>query len=160
MSVAYESVIYKRGKIEKGEDSGRFTAIYYDNSPSPLSVGGNGTNTLFGSGGVLAGASSVFGELGGENPNYLAAIVQGANVVSNAKKLDLKTEGYSISSGVLGSIQTTGNQPGGIRGAAEQGLSQSGVGQLGRFGINLFTDKNSTTNGNTTKATPSSPTGK
>jgi hypothetical protein len=159
MSVAYESVLYNRGKIKKGEDSDRFTAVYYDKSPSPLSVGGNGTNTLFGAGGVLAGASSVFGELGNENPNYLAAIVQGANVVSNAKKLDLKTEGYSITSGVLGSIQATGNQPGGIRGAAEQGLGQSGVGQLGKFGINLFTDKNSTTNG-TTRGTPKNTTEK
>ena len=158
MTIAYEDVLYNSGKITKGSDSSKFTAVYYDTSPSPLSVSGNGTNTLFGSGGVLAGASSVFGNLTGENPNYLAAAIQGANVVKNAKNLNLKTEGYSISSGVLGSIQATGNQPGGTRGAANQGLNQSGIGQLGNVIINSFADKNSSAN-NKTQATPSKITG-
>jgi hypothetical protein len=154
MTVAYEDVLYKSGSITKGDESSKFTAVYYDTSPSPLSVGGNGTNTLFGAGGVLAGAASVFGNLDSNDPNYLAAVVQGVNVVKNAKNLNLKTEGYSIVSGVLGNIQATGNQPGGTRGAAEQGLSQSGIGQLGRVGINIFANKNSSTNG-TTPATES-----
>jgi hypothetical protein len=154
MTVAYEDVLYKSGAITSGDESSKFTAVYYDTSPSPLSVGGNGTNTLFGAGGVLAGAASVFGNLSSDDPNYLAAVVQGVNVVKNAKNLNLKTEGYSIVSGVLGNIQATGNQPGGTRGAAEQGLSQSGIGQLGRVGINIFANKNSSTNG-TTPATES-----
>jgi hypothetical protein len=158
MTIAYEDVLYNSGKITKGSESSKFTAVYYDTSPSPLSVGGNGTNTLFGAGGVLAGASSVFGNLTGDNPNYLAAVIQGANVVKNAKNLNLKTEGYSMVSGVLGSIQATGNQPGGTLGAARQGLNQSGIGQLGNVMINSFAGQNSSVN-NTIQSKPSNITG-
>lgn len=149
MTVIYETVVYKEGTIEKGKSSGEFTAKYYDTSPSPLSISGNGTNTLFGKGGIIAGAGSVLGNL--QKGNILGAVIQGANVFRNAKSMGVKgvvQEGYSILTGVLGEVQQTGNQPGGIGSAIQNGLNQRGI------GINLFSGKNSSVNG-TTPTTPS-----
>lgn len=147
MTLSYETVIYKEGTISKDSPEG-FSAIYYDTSPSPLSISGNGTNTLLGAGGVIAGASSVFGSLA--QGNILGALIQGNNLVRNAGQLTkagLKNEGYSILTGVLGEVQATGNQPGGIGSAIQNGINQRGV------GINLFANQNSTVNG----TTPSKP---
>lgn len=158
MTVAYEAVIYKTGKVVKNSKPEGFASIHYDTSPSPLSIAGNGTNTLFGAGGVLAGAGSVFGTLAeAKSPlDYLSAAIQAKNVAKNARSLSkagLKYEGYSIIGGVLGNIQAQGNQPGGTQSAIQQG-----VGALGPVGVNLFSNKNSSVNG-TTKATPSKLTG-
>jgi hypothetical protein len=158
MNLAYETVIYKSGKIVKNSKPEGFAAVYYDTTPSPLSVGGNGTNTLFGSGGVLAGAGSVFGTLAtAKSPlDYLSAAIQAKTVAKNARSLNkagLKQEGLSIVTGALRDVQSTGNQPGGARSALEQGL-----GAAGSVGVNLFSNKNTSING-TTKATPSKLTG-
>jgi len=139
MTVAYEDVIYSSGRIKKGSDSAEFTALYYDNTPSPLSVGGNGSSTLFGAGGVIAGVDSVFESI--SDGNFLGAAIQAATTVRNARNItaaSLKTEAYSIAGGVLGTIATQGNQPGGIVGAAVTGVQQSGLGVLGTVGVKLF----------------------
>jgi hypothetical protein len=141
MTVAYETVIYREGKITK-TDPERFSAVYYDTSPSTLSIAGNGTNRLFGPGGILAGASAVFGNEG----NILQRAIIGANVIRNARSITkggLKQEGYSILSGVLGEIQQTGNQPGGVGSAIQNGINQRGI------GINIFSNQNSSVNGST-----------
>lgn len=151
MTVAYETVIYKEGKISKTSPE-RFSAVYYDTTPSPLSIGGNGTNTLFGPGGILAGASAVFGSEG----SILERAILGVNVLRNAKSVTsagLKTEGYSILTGVLGSVQQTGNQPGGVGAAVQNGINQRGL------GINIFSSQNTSVN-NTTQTKPSNLTGK
>lgn len=168
MSVAFENVIYKTGgKIVKKSEPEGFAAVYYDTTPSPLSVGGNGTNTLFGAGGVIAGAAGIFGEdglLNKENKSpldYLALAIQGnklAKNVSSLSKSGLKTEGYSILNGVLGEVQATGNQPGGIGEAIKTGANQSGLGVLGNIGVNIFSGQNTSVTGNT-KAKPSKLTG-
>lgn len=150
MTVTYETVLYKEGTITKSSPEG-FTAMYYDTSPSPLSIGGNGTNTLFGAGGILAGASAIFGGEG----NLLQKAILGANVLRNAKQMGkggLMQEGYSIITGVLGNVQQTGNQPGGVGAAVQNGLNQRGI------GINLFGNQNSSVNG-TTPTKPSTLTG-
>ena len=157
MQVAYEDVVYNGGKINGSAEASAFTAVYYDKSPSPLSVGGNGTNSLFGAGGVIAGAESVFGQL--ESGNFLGALITANTTIKNAKNINLKQEGYSIVSGVLGNIQATGNQPGGVIGALQSGIAQSSIGQSGQFGINLFSGQNSSISG-TTLAAPSKLTGK
>lgn len=167
MSVAYENVLYNQGKIVKGSSPEGFAAVYYDTSPSPLSIGGNGTKTLFGPGGVIDGAASIFGENGSlanaKSPlDYLGVALQAKTLGQNARALSksgLKTEGYSILTGVLGNVQATGNQPGGVSAAVQAGLSQTGVGALGNIGINLFSGNNSSVNG-TTQATPTKLTGK
>ena len=145
MTVAYETVVYKEGMITKTNPE-RFSAVYYDTTPSPLSIAGNGTNTLFGPGGVIAGAQAIFNN----DTSVLGRVIQGANVLRNAGSITkggLKQEGYSILTGVLGSIQQTGNQPGGVGAAVQNGINQRGL------GINIFSGQNSSING-TTPATP------
>lgn len=145
MTVAYETVLYKEGRITK-TDPERFSAVYYDTSPSPLSIGGNGTNTLFGPGGVIAGASALFDS----DRGILERAIIGANVFRNSKsisKAGLKQEGYSILTGALGNIQQTGNQPGGVGSSVQNGLNQRGI------GINLFSSQNSSVN-ETTQSQP------
>jgi hypothetical protein len=159
MTLAYESVVYKQGRIKKKEESGAFTAKYYDNTPSPLSVGGLGTNTLFGGGGVIAGANSVLNSV--SDGNLLGAFIQAKTLSKNVQSLSksgLKQEGYSILGGVLGNISQVGNQPGGLTQSIVQGFSQRGYGTSARIGVNLFSNKNTSVN-NTTKATPKNITG-
>ena len=156
MSVAYETVLYNSGTISKNSPIG-FSATYYDTTPSPLSIGGNGNNSLFGAGGIISGAGSVFGSLA--QGNLLGALIQGNTLLKNAKTVTsagLKQEGYSILTGVLGNVQATGNQSAGIGAAAAAGLPPSGV--LGNVAVNLFGNKNSSVNGITT-ATPVTTTG-
>lgn len=151
MSLIYETVRYNQGTITKGSAAGAFSAVYYDNTPSPLSVSGNGTKTILGAGGVLAGADAVLGSLA--SGNFLAAAIQANTAVKNLKqitKASLVQEGYSIVNGALGNIAATGNQPAGQGTSTQPGL--------GNVGINLYSNKNSSVNG-TTKTTPSNLTG-
>lgn len=41
MGIAYEDVLYYQGEIIAGEAPGAFAAHYYDNEPSPVSIGGS-----------------------------------------------------------------------------------------------------------------------
>jgi len=157
MTMVFENVFYNSGYIQKDTAAGAFSAVYYDKTPSPLSVGGNGTNTLFGAGGVIAGANGVLGNLA--SGNILGAAIGAVTTFNNAKNLNLKQEGYSIVNGVLGNIQANGNQPGGVGSALVNGINQSGLGVLGNVGINLFSGQNSSVNGKT-QATPSNITGR
>jgi hypothetical protein len=159
MTLAYEDVVYKQGKIKKNDKSGAFTAKYYDNTPSPISVGGLGTNTLLGAGGVIAGANTVLNSF--SEGNILGGLIQARTVarnLSSISKSSLTTEGYSILGGVLGTISQTGNQPGGLSQAINQGINQTGYGTSARIGVNLFSNKNTSVNG-TTRATPRNITG-
>lgn len=157
MTVQYETVLYRYGDIKKGSHAGEFTAKYYDNTPSPLSIGGNGATKLFGANGVIAGAESVFGILGKENAtplDYLAAAIQTKTLVKNVSQLNkagLAKEGYSILSGALGNISTVGNQPDGLTTANVTAVvNQSILGAAGTTGINLFSGKNSSITGQIT----------
>ena len=92
MQILYETVIYKAGVINRDTVPG-FATINYDNSPSPLTVLGGGTNSIFGPGGVVDGVGSVLGNL--RTGNVLGAILGAANTYNNAKKLkksDVKEE--------------------------------------------------------------------
>lgn len=91
MTVAYEAVYYKTGKVQQGDPPG-FGVEHYDTTPSPLSIAGGGTRTLFGSGGVLAGASSVFGDLATgkafDSPlSFVSTAIKAVNTYQNAKSL-------------------------------------------------------------------------
>jgi hypothetical protein len=146
MTFQYETVRYREGQITKASPEG-FAATYYDASPSPLSVAGNGTNTVLGPGGVISGANAVLGALG--QGNILGAAILGANVARNARQISkagLKQEGYSILTGVLGDVQANANQPGGVGAAVQSGINQRGI------GVNLFSGSNTSVNG-TTQAT-------
>jgi len=91
MTLAYEAVNYDEGNVSKGNPPG-FASSHYDHTPSPLSLAGGGTATVFGPGGVLAGASTIFGDLASgktfDNPaNFLTTAIQTINTYQNAKSL-------------------------------------------------------------------------
>lgn len=153
MNLAYENVIFKTGEIKKGGKPDGFTVAYYDTAPSPLSVGGNGTATLFGAGGVIAGAGGLFGTLANASSplDYINAAIQAKNLSKNVRELSkagLKQEGYSILKGVLGNITTNNNQPNSV---GSTPTNNGNFGGLGNIGVNIF---NNSSGSNTTKATP------
>ena len=106
MSVAYETVFYGAGRVKKDTPTG-FAMFHYDTSPSPLSLAGGGNNSVFGPGGVVAGALDIFGDVSNVlNPDskvsplgVLGTVIKGANLVRNVQgitKESLRAEGYKI----------------------------------------------------------------
>ena len=92
MQILYETVLYKTGIINKNNVPG-FATINYDNSPSPLTILGGGTNSIFGPGGVVDGIGSVIKNV--QSGNILGAILSASNTYNNAKKIkkkDVKSE--------------------------------------------------------------------
>ena len=85
---------------------------HYDQSPSPLSVLGGGTNSIFGPGGIVDGIGSVISNV--QSGNILGAILGASNTYNNAKKIkkrDVKEELKGIAKdGVL----SVGKQAGSI----------------------------------------------
>tara|TARA_Y100000592_G_C5443600_1_gene304769 strand:- start:149 stop:1537 length:1389 start_codon:yes stop_codon:yes gene_type:complete len=87
MQILYETVIYGSGIINRSDVPG-FATINYDNSPSPLTVLGGGTNSIFGPGGVVDGIGSVIRNV--QSGNILGAILSASNTYNNAKKIKKK----------------------------------------------------------------------
>ena len=65
-----------------------FAQVNYDNEPSPLTVLGGGTNSIFGPGGIVDGVGSVIRNVRGGN--ILGAILSASNTYNNAKKIKKK----------------------------------------------------------------------
>ncbi len=115
LTVEYETVIYDTSPTNFSSiQKPGFAMNHYDNTPSPLSIGGVGTNSILGPGGILAGASDVFGSLsnlGTASPlDILNTAIKGANLVRNAKsisKAGIAQEASGILTGVLGNISST-----------------------------------------------------
>jgi len=84
MQILYETVIYKAGIVNKNNVPG-FATINYDRSPSPLSILGGGTNSIFGPGGIVDGIGSVMRNV--QSGNILGAILGASNTYNNAKKI-------------------------------------------------------------------------
>jgi hypothetical protein len=84
MTVAYESVFYADGPIQEGTSPKGFAQEHYDSTPSPISAGS--AASLFGSAGVLAGGTSVLGDIAGGKAD-LGTLLTAARTVNNAKKL-------------------------------------------------------------------------
>ena len=87
MQILYETVIYGSGLIKNNGIPG-FATIHYDKEPSPLTVLGGGTNSIFGPGGVVDGIGSVIRNV--QNGNILGAIISASNTYNNAKKIKKK----------------------------------------------------------------------
>jgi hypothetical protein len=90
MQILYETVRYSSGVIRpqgfnRGEGVPGFATIHYDNEPSPLTVLGGGTNSIFGPGGVVDGIGSVIRNV--QSGNILGAILGASNTYNNAKKI-------------------------------------------------------------------------
>lgn len=88
MSVAYESVFYADGPIDEGNSPKGFGTVHYDNTPSPIAAGSS--SSLFGSAGILAGGTSVLGDIASGKAD-LGTLLTAARTVKNAK--DLTKEG-------------------------------------------------------------------
>ena len=133
MTIAYEAVLYGQSKVSQNNPKG-FAGEFYDKTPSPLTIAGGGTTSLFGSGGVLGGIGDVLGDIAEgkafSNPGaILGTLVKGSNIVRNSRRLSsegLRQEGFSIIKGALG---TTGA----ITGAVANSVfpKSSGTGQTG-----------------------------
>jgi hypothetical protein len=120
MTVAFESVNYDWGSNTK--EPKNFNKNFYDKTPSPLSVGGNGSSTIFGQYGVLSGAADVLGTLG--SGNIIGAAIKGVTLARNASKINkasLKSEATNVINSALGNLSVTGNQANGVGSAIQTG---------------------------------------
>ena len=111
MQVFYETVIYKSGIVGKVAVPG-FAALNYDNEPSPLTVLGRGTNSIFGPGGVVDGIGSTIRNV--REGNILGAILSASNTYNNAKKLKKKDVKAELKGIAKKGIQEVGKQAGSI----------------------------------------------
>jgi hypothetical protein len=70
MTVSYENVIYKQGKIVKETNPPGFAADYYDSISSPLSAGASSANAELTSQGLGPGEAEIYGTYSANNPDY------------------------------------------------------------------------------------------
>lgn len=135
MTIAYEAVYYNNGLVSKNNPPG-FGFEHYDTVPSPLTLAGGGTRTLFGQAGVLAGADAVFGNVSSmlTNPqertlgNILSTAFIAHNTYNNASQLSnsgVKAELTGLVSGSLGKVANQGL--GGITGTSFPVANTSGA---------------------------------
>jgi len=120
MTLAYESVYYENGLVSQGNPLG-FGVDHYDTVPSPISLAGGGTRSLFGAGGVLAGASSVFGSVASgqafSSPaNFVATAITAVNTYNNSQQLSRTGITEELTNVTNRSLSTvTGNSAGAVR---------------------------------------------
>jgi hypothetical protein len=120
MTVNYEFVVYKTGKIVKNTSPIGFATVYYDRTPSPLGVGGSGN--IFGPGGIISGIGDVFGSNGSfataRSPlDLLGAALQTKQLAKNIKNLkseSARKEGYLIAGSVIAGALSNTSQPNNI----------------------------------------------
>jgi hypothetical protein len=88
MQIMYETVLYGAGLVNKNNVKG-FATVHYDLEPSPLSVLGGGTTSIFGPGGIVDGIGSVISDI--QTGNFgVGTILKGINTYNNAKKIKAK----------------------------------------------------------------------
>lgn len=136
MTVGYEAVLYGCGTVKKDKPSG-FATFHYDLNPSPLSVLGGGSSSVFGPGGVISGINELFGtkpsmcgeETSGSPLNLLQMAIGGANILRNAKNLtkgQIASEGLAMLGGAIKGFGNTGNLPSlGVVGTGVAGIGLS-----------------------------------
>ena len=117
MSLAYEAVYYETGRVGQNSPPG-FGFEHYDTVPSPISLAGGGTRTLFGAGGVLAGADAVFGNVANmlTNPqeltlgNIINTAIIANNTYNNANQLSKTGVKAELTNITVGGLSTVANQ--------------------------------------------------
>jgi hypothetical protein len=140
LSIAYESVIYQEGRIIPGTAPEAWTAIYYDNTPSPYGAAGNSRNPYDLSSAKLIGGTS-------KNPNPLLDIgmILAKNYVNRNGLGKLGPVGYNIAGGVLGAV---GGTAAGKYSSPPSTQGQPGILNLpGGVGINIFKGLNTSVDG-------------
>jgi hypothetical protein len=120
MTIEYETVFMSRGPVTAGTAPKGFATRHYDKTPSPLSLAGGGTTSVFGVGGVLGGLfglsgdKSAFSDIEGGGVSgpgsLLRTAIQTANRLKNLKRLSkegLREEGYNIIKEGIGRVGGT-----------------------------------------------------
>jgi hypothetical protein len=94
MQIFYETVLYGVGLVKPSVAGGGrgvpgFATVHYDLEPSPLSVLGRGTTSIFGPGGIVDGIGSVISDV--QNDNFsVGTILTAVNTYNNARKIKAK----------------------------------------------------------------------
>ena len=135
MQVQYETVWYAWGGVTEGTAPKSFgpASGHYDKTPSPNSLAGGGTTSLFGQGGVAAGASDIFGDITSgqafSSPTaFLGTVLKAGSLSGNIKNLTkegLKQEGFGILKDQLGRV-SAGDISGVANTAFPKSISASG----------------------------------
>ena len=146
MQILYETVLYKTGIINKNNVPG-FATINYDNSPSPLTILGGGTNSIFGPGGVVDGIGSVIKNV--QSGNILGAILSASNTYNNAKKIKKKDVKEELKGIAKDGILEIGKQAGSITNP----ISQFSVGAAVAAGVVLASAKGTSDSKNKSNTT-------
>ena len=145
MQVYYETVTYDSGTVNKTDMPG-FATLNYDHEPSPLTVFGRGTNSIFGPGGVVDGVGSVMKNI--RQGNILGAILGASNTYNNAKKIGKKGAKEELKGLAKKGVLEVGKQAGTI----SSPVAQFGVGIVGAAAT-IATAKGLTDNNNTANTT-------
>jgi len=109
MQILYETVIYSSGLVKEIDS---FATLHYDREPSPLTVLGGGTNSIFGPGGVVDGIGSVIRNV--QSGNILGAILSASNTYNNAKKIKKKDVQEELKGIAKEGVLEVGKQAGSI----------------------------------------------
>ena len=141
MQILYETVIYKAGIVNRNNVPG-FATVNYDQSPSPLSVLGGGTNSIFGPGGIVDGIGSVISNV--QSGNILGAILGASNTYNNAKKIKKRDVKEELKGIAKDGILSVGKQAGSITNP----VSQFSVGAAVVAGVAIASAKGTTDNNN------------
>ena len=106
MTIQYETVWYARGPVKDGSAPKSFGSAsgHYDQVPSPNSLSGGGTSSVFGVGGIAGCVADVFGDISSgaafSSPtNFLGTVLKATSISQNAKSLGkegLRQEGFGI----------------------------------------------------------------
>jgi hypothetical protein len=141
MQILYETVIYKSGIVNKNNVPG-FATINYDNSPSPLTILGGGTNSIFGPGGVVDGIGSVIRNV--QSGNILGAILGASNTYNNAKKIKKSAVKEELKGIAKDGILEVGKQAGSITNP----VAQFSVGAAAIVGASVLASARGTADNN------------
>ena len=98
MSLVYESILYGTGSVIKGKEPTGFADLFYDKTPSPLSIGGGTLTSIFGPGGLITAGSSIiedaltiYGEGNVQEPGIgplgLGTIISAANFYKSIRSI-------------------------------------------------------------------------
>jgi hypothetical protein len=130
MQIMYETVVYGTGIIafDKNKIPG-FATIHYDHEPSPLSVFGKGSQSIFGPGGVVQGIGSVMRSV--NEGNYLGAILGSINTYNNAKKIKKSAAKEELKGIVKEGVKEFGKQAGTINSTGVGGFNVGSAVALG-----------------------------
>ena len=142
MQIFYETVLYKSG-IGNVNNIPGFATVNYDKEPSPLTVLGGGTNSIFGPGGVVDGIGSVIKNV--QTGNILGAILSASNTYNNAKKIKKKDAKEELKGLAKKGVLEIGKQAG-----TTSPVSQFAIGAAVATGLTLANKKG--TNDNTNKS--------